>query len=369
MSRSLQRAYYSQHLDEDSTLDRTPLRFKNTPVPPNYMYIAPPPQISKRTNPQHQHILRNKKQPQDLRRAYLHLCQKLQTKLPRELRDRIYKHYFNDRTSVDYSEEYYAHAYGVLTKYKENVQINPPPPTTSTAKEASEYYLATETYFVRDTPSLIRDLKTDYFNLGLTLCNHVRNLRITLCFDDLAPMTPAEFGEDDDNSASDDDTSSEKGVLCVLHKRLTRAFSLIPASSAPFTLILNFAPEGYIHYPSFKKPNTKEKIGALNIERRMLNVLETIRMPVYDFIHAGENRRVKPVWEDSAWNQEHAVHSDIFFLNKEEWEKLSFYTQKPLVVITKLRCENLLLSIVVTYMYHHTQVLVSAFAPSPFTHS
>ncbi|PZC99864.1 hypothetical protein A1F95_03293 [Pyrenophora tritici-repentis] len=147
-------------------------------------------------------------------------------------------------------------------------------------KEASEYYLATETYFVRDTPSLIRDLKTDYFNLGLTLCNHVRNLRITLCFDDLAPMTPAEFGEDDDNSASDDDTSSEKGVLCVLHKRLTRAFSLIPASSAPFTLILNFAPEGYIHYPSFKKPNTKEKIGALNIERRMLNVLETIRMPV-----------------------------------------------------------------------------------------
>ncbi|KAI4912516.1 hypothetical protein J4E90_005920 [Alternaria incomplexa] len=189
------------------------------------------------------------------------------------------------------------------------------------ASEAVEYYYFRQ-HQVTNVTNLKKTLTKDMFNLGVKPYEFIRVLHIYLNIDKVVTRSKVDWKgwlveEEDPEKA----IAREKRHLNDLYQKLTSGLSLIVRGRRrwPVKIMIELTMGSYPGGGADAR--TQDQVTARrDYERGFLNVLETIRRPVYDTIHAGFE--VEVAWNGNKAFTETALSEEHFFrLSKEEWEK------------------------------------------------
>lgn len=164
------------------------------------------------------------------------------------------------------------------------------------ASEAVEYYYFRQ-HQVTNVTNLKKTLTKDMFNLGVKPYEFIRVLHIYLNIDKVVTRSKVDWKgwlveEEDPEKA----IAREKRHLNDLYQKLTSGLSLIVRGRRrwPVKIMIELTMGSYPGGGADAR--TQDQVTARrDYERGFLNVLETIRRPVYDTIHAGFEVEV-------AWN-------------------------------------------------------------------
>ncbi|KAI4660672.1 uncharacterized protein J4E78_005377 [Alternaria triticimaculans] len=267
------------------------------------------------------------------------------SKLPRELRDIVYGYAIKEPFLIrvpDFQQLKNAEVPSTKRIYSQfyvGVEV---------AREVAEYYYSKQ-YIIAKFQTLRETLTQDVFHLGVKPYMHTRELHVLINNDKISGCLVKEAGADAngrliENVYVENCIAQEKGNLDDLYQKLEAGFALFKGEREPSLLKLRIIIKmsGYSHA---YYEHTQEGVTAMrDYERRFMNMLETIRKPVYDMIHAGCNVEVKFEKEmisavDRYWGDgtDSGIESDsdeetdiymrlnltpaLFHLSKEEWEK------------------------------------------------
>ncbi|KAI4661119.1 uncharacterized protein J4E79_004929 [Alternaria viburni] len=266
-------------------------------------------------------------------------------KLPRELRDIIYEYAIKERilhrvpdfpqrkNVVPSIQRIYSQSYV-------GVEV---------AREAAEYYYSQQ-HIIAKFQTLRETLTRDIFHLGVKPYMHIRTLHVRINNDKISDCLVTKAGADGhgrliENATTEQCIAHEKRNLNDLYQKLEAGFALFRAKREPSLLKLCIMIKMSGYNDDYYEETQEDVTSRRDYERRFMNVLETIRKPVYDMIHAECNVEVKfepeldEGYEDRYWgngtDSRSESESDFYFdvfspltltpplfhLSKEEWEK------------------------------------------------
>ncbi|KAI4924888.1 uncharacterized protein J4E92_006924 [Alternaria infectoria] len=266
-------------------------------------------------------------------------------KLPRELRDIIYEYAIKERILhrvPDFPQRKNAEVPSIQRIYSQHYV------GVEVAREAAEYYYSQQ-HIIAKFQTLRETLTRDIFHLGVKPYMHIRTLHVRINNDKISGCLVKEAGADAngrliENVYVENCIAQEKGNLNDLYQKLEAGFALFKGKREPSLLKLRIIIK-MSGYSNAYYEHTQEGVTAMrDYERRFINMLETIRKPVYDMIHAGCNVEVKFEKEvisavDRYWGDgtDSGIGSDsdedtdvymrldltpaLFHLSKEDWEK------------------------------------------------
>ncbi|KAF7677190.1 histone acetyltransferase myst2 [Alternaria burnsii] len=297
------------------------------------------------------------------------IAKALPDRLPRELRDKIYRHLVSDpemRTKrrqfkgiSEVSDKQFVNAeYKIFCPSYVGIQV---------AREAAESYYATNCFkvktedaFFHEThghnprnydmetwlglPSLSGLLQKDYFGLGILPYKSIRRLCIQIQGQDLSrgiyhDVNNVRAPYDGYLRIIKESTDRERQQLDKLYEDLESAFSLLP-DKGKLDIRVYIEPSEPQGYPKERKKlvsvieeKSFDMPFFLNVERELLNVLEAIRKPMYDLKYAGAHvaiRRYHRFLDNHGWLRDDRGNFsemdefplfDVLIQTKEEWNK------------------------------------------------
>ncbi|KAI4675295.1 uncharacterized protein J4E84_010187 [Alternaria hordeiaustralica] len=218
------------------------------------------------------------------------------------------------------------------------------------AREAAEFYYSQQ-HIIAKFQTLRETLTRDIFHLGVKPYMHIQTLHVRINNDKISDCLVTKAGADGhgrliENAAMEQSVAQEKRNLNDLYQKLEAGFALLQAKREPSSLKLCIIIKMSGYNDDYYEETQEDVTSRRDYERRFMNVLETIRKPVYDMIHAGCNVEVKfepeldEGYEDRYWGDgtDGGIESDsdedtdvymrlnltpaLFHLSKEEWEKV-----------------------------------------------
>ncbi|KAI4912517.1 hypothetical protein J4E90_005921 [Alternaria incomplexa] len=267
------------------------------------------------------------------------IASKLHVKLPRELRDEVYQYLVAEEDtfwfrqgleglSTASDEQYVKEPYKVFCPSYVGYEV---------ACEAAERYYATNVFDAGtqsyhsygDHPTklpglqyLMPQLVEDLFGLGILPYKFIRHLFIRIDLTDICPPMSINPEEPSRDELSD---------LEKLHNDLESGLSLIVEKSKLDVTVQIMPSEDEWHWGGEPDESDMEpadgdpyRIGFLNVERSLLNVLEAMRKSLYDLKYSGSSVTILCLMNVRRPPKDRRIRG-LFHLTKEDWEKVSVH--------------------------------------------
>jgi hypothetical protein len=175
----------------------------------------------------------------------------------------------------------------------------------------------------------------DIFHLDLLPYKFIRQLSIRTPIDTLCPRIRHAYGVDLDDRVDYDDSEEdededkhedkqaaqvEKKTLNNISSDLQSAYHLLEEDAKPISIEINIELEDYLwgftEEPQYdeEEEDDEHMLGIYEFERGFINILETIRKPVYDLMYGAASHEVKILYAERRLVK-------LFHLNKQEWWK------------------------------------------------
>ncbi|KAI4615914.1 hypothetical protein J4E83_006582 [Alternaria metachromatica] len=275
-----------------------------------------------------QQIFRAKRDREQVRQ----IASKLYAKVPREVRDEVYRYIVADCETMYFGsglgglstasdEEFVTSDYKVFCPSYVGYEV---------AREAAECYYATNVFEVGTQaispdwaskrpglPQLMPLLAEDCFNLGVLPYKFIRQIYIRIVVTDICPRMPI---------GSEELLWRELSNLGNLHSDLESALSLVE-HKAKLDVRVQISPDEPRWYGEARtewkdsgldEMEISQRIGFLNVERSILNVLEAMRKPLYDLKYAGSSITIMCQTMSS---EDDRKMQGLFYLTEEDWQK------------------------------------------------
>jgi len=240
------------------------------------------------------HYKKRQSSPECERQACRCLATAIHTKLPRELRDVVYKHAIEEPKLFyvhELPQDKIADVESVRRIYSQSYV------GLEVAREAAEYYYSRE-HIIANFQNLRETLTRDVFHLGVKPYMHIQTLHVRIRIDEISGSLVRRGGTDKNGRLKESQSVKEAVVqekinLNNLYQKLEAGFSLFKGTREPsfLKLVVNLKMDKYP--PCWDRVYQRDITVMRDHERRFMNALETIRKPVYDMIHTGCTVEVK----------------------------------------------------------------------------
>jgi len=267
------------------------------------------------------------------------IASKLYVKLPRELRDEVYQYLVTEEDTFWFrqalkdlgtapDEAYVSERYKVFCPSYVGYEV---------ACEAVERYYATNVFDAGtqsyhsygDHPTklpglqyLMPQLLEDFFGLGILPYKFIRRLFIRISLPDICPplsINPEEPSRDELSDLEKLHNDLESGLSLLVEKsKLDVTVQILPNEDEWYW---GGEPDERDMEPADGDPY---RIGFLNVERSLLNLLEAMRKPLYDLKYSGSSITILCLMSVRPPPKDRRMRG-LFHLTKEDWEKVSLH--------------------------------------------